>query len=96
MMFGLMFTIVPIIVVAVFVFVFAMMFTPKLRGKMMSRQVKSMKYIMDESKGDIESISTDMAEATKTGKKLLLKQLQKELKNALMRKKQFIANIVEK
>ena len=67
-MFELMFTIVPIIIVVVFVFVFAMMFSPKLRGKMMSRQFKSMKYMMDESKNDIESISTDMAEATKNGK----------------------------
>ena len=43
------------------------MFSPKARAKMMSKQVKSMKYMMDESKEDIHSISTDMADATKDG-----------------------------
>ena len=51
----------------IFILVFAMMFSPKLRGKMMSKQVKSMKYMMDESKDDIQSISTNMADATKDG-----------------------------
>lgn len=49
------------------IFGIAMAFSPKLRGKMMSKQVKSMKYMMDESKGDIKNISDDMAYATKDG-----------------------------
>lgn len=61
------FIIVPIIIILGFVLVIAQIASPKFRGKMMSRQVKSMKYMMDESKDDIESISTDMADATKGG-----------------------------
>lgn len=59
--------IIPIFVLLVFVFVIAMMFSPKLRGKMMSKQVKAAKYMMDETKDDIESISTNLADATKNG-----------------------------
>lgn len=62
-----MFVIVPIFIFLVFVFVIAQIVSPKFRGKMMSRQIKSVKYMMDESKNDIESISTDMANATKEG-----------------------------
>lgn len=39
-------------------------FNPKIRGKMMSTKIKATKYMMDESKNDIKSISSDMAEAT--------------------------------
>ena len=49
------------------VFSIVMMFSPKLRGKMMSKQVKATKYMMDESKGDIKNISNEMADATKDG-----------------------------
>ncbi len=49
------------------VFSIVMMFSPKLRGKMMSKQVKATKYMMDESKGDIKNISNEMAYATKDG-----------------------------
>lgn len=40
-------------------------FSSKARGKMMSKQVKAVRHMMDESKEDIESISNDYAEATK-------------------------------
>ena len=53
-----------VIFVAAVVFSLLMAFSPKFRGKMMSKQVKATKYMMDESKGDIQSVSTDMAEAT--------------------------------
>lgn len=64
-MFQAMFIIVPIFIAVVFTFTIALMFSPKLRGKMMSRQIKATKYMMDESKEDIKSISDDMANATK-------------------------------
>ena len=50
--------------VAAAVFSLLMIFSPKFKGKMLSKQVKATKYMMDESKGDIQSVSTDMAEAT--------------------------------
>lgn len=57
-MFELMFTIVPIMVICIFIFTFAMMLSPKLRGKVMSRQLKATKYMFDESKEDLAEIAT--------------------------------------
>lgn len=62
-----MFIIAPIFIALVFVFVIAQIVSPKFRGKMMSRQIKATKYMMDDSKEDIKNISTNMAEATKEG-----------------------------
>ena len=46
-----------IVVVGFIIFVFVMAFSPKLQGKMMSRQVKSMSYMMEESKDDLAKLS---------------------------------------
>ena len=82
-MFQGMFFIVPIIVLCFFAFVLALLFSPKLRGKFMSKQIKAMKYMVDESKDDIESISTDMAKATKVGTKITTKAIAEGLKEGL-------------
>ena len=74
-MFGAMFIIVPLIAGIIIIFTFAMVISPKLRGKMMSRQVKATKYMMDESKEDIKSISDNMAYATKDGIKTTARAL---------------------
>ena len=66
-MIQVMFIIVPILIALVFIFVIAQIVSPKFRGKIMNRQIKSIRYMVDESKDDIESISTDMANATKEG-----------------------------
>ena len=76
---GIVFAIVVILVVAIFVFTFLVMFSPKIRGKMMSKHVKATKYMMDESKNDINSISTDMAEATSSGIEITTRAIKKGL-----------------
>ena len=65
--FDLMFTIVPIFIFITFIFVFLMIISPRFRAKMMSRNVRAAKYMMDESKDDIKDISDNMAYATKDG-----------------------------
>ncbi len=69
--------IIPVIAIGVFVLTFVLMFSPKARGKMMSKQVKATKYMVDESKGDIESISTNMADATKGGIETTVRAIKK-------------------
>ena len=66
-MFNALIYIVPILGGAITVFAILMMCSSRVRGKMMSKQVKATRYMIDESKDDIESISTDMANATKEG-----------------------------
>lgn len=55
------------IAILVFILTFVIMINPRVRGKIMSRNIKSIKYMMDESKDDIENISTNLADATKDG-----------------------------
>lgn len=57
-MFDALFIIVPIFIGIVFVFTIAMIISPKLRGKMMSRQFKSMSYMIEESKDDLAKLSS--------------------------------------
>ena len=73
------FIIVPIFIGTVFIFVIAMIVSPKLRGKMMSRQIKASKYMMEESKEDIKSISDNMAYATKDSIKTTVGAIKKGL-----------------
>lgn len=79
-MFEALFVIVPVFIGIVFVFLFVMMISPKSRGKFMSKQVKAMKYMVDESKDDIESITTNMANATQAGIKTTTKAVAKGIK----------------
>lgn len=63
----ILFVIVPIFIGLTFFFVIAQIISPKFRAKIMSRQIKATKYMMDESKEDLRSISNDMANATSGG-----------------------------
>jgi len=56
--FNIMFIVVSIIIGLGFVFVILSMVSPKFRGKMMSRQVKATKHMIDYSKEDLEDISS--------------------------------------
>lgn len=80
-MFDIMFVIVPIFIGCVFIFAFAMILSPKLRGKMMSRQIKSMKYMIDESKETIENITSTMGDISINSKKNILDKNEDNLKD---------------
>ncbi|MDD5823347.1 MAG: zinc ribbon domain-containing protein [Firmicutes bacterium] len=64
-LFDAMFVIIPILVCAGFVFTIVMMFSSKARGKMMNKEVRATRYMMEDMKDDIQFISDEMADATK-------------------------------
>ena len=68
-LFNIIFIFVSIFIGINFVFVISSIASPKFRGKMMSRQIKAQKYMMDESKEDLKSISDSLAYASKDGVK---------------------------
>jgi len=80
-MFDIIFVIVPIFIGCVFVFTFALILSPKLRGKMMSRQIKSMKYMIDDSKETIENITSTMGDISINSKKSILDKNEENLKD---------------
>lgn len=58
----------PIILGLIVIVIMMLFFNPtKITGKMLSKQIKTMKSVVDETKDDIESISTNMANASKEG-----------------------------
>jgi hypothetical protein len=67
-----MFIIVPILVALIFIFSIAMILSPKLRGKMMARQIKATKHMIDHSKDDLKDIYTTTADIGIKGKKSVL------------------------
>lgn len=83
-MFNIIFTICIIIFIVVFIFAVLSIFSPKFRGKLMSRQIKATKHMVDYSKEDIEDIGTNLGNvAIKTKKNILNEneEILKEMKN---------------
>ena len=58
----ILFYIVPILIGITFVLMIALMISPKLRGKLMSRQIKATKHMMDYSKEDLKDILSTSAD----------------------------------
>ena len=58
----ILFYIVPILIGITFVLMIALMISPKLRGKLMSRQIKATKHMMDYSKDDLKDILSTSAD----------------------------------
>ena len=62
--FGILWILSGLFIAAVFIFVILMIFSPKVRGKMMSKQAKAARYMVEESKDDIKYTADAMADAT--------------------------------
>lgn len=58
----ILFYIVPILIGITFVLMIALMISPKLRGKLMSSQIKATKHMMDYSKEDLKDILSTSAD----------------------------------
>ena len=61
------FIIAPVIIIFTMVFMIVSIASPKMRGKMMARQIKAAKYMLDEVEDDLRDISTRTAQASKNG-----------------------------
>lgn len=58
----ILFYIVPILIGITFIMTIALMVSPKLRGKLMSRQIKATKHMMDYSKEDLKDLLSTSAD----------------------------------
>lgn len=70
-----------IIFIGVFIYVMLMMFGVKTRSKMISRQIKSISGATNMSKEDIESVLTNLSDATIKSKKRILEENEEDLKD---------------
>lgn len=71
-MFDIIFVITAIFIGFTFIFVVLMFVSPKLRGKLMSRQVKALNHMTDYSKKDFEDINYNVADASMNANKRLM------------------------
>jgi len=83
--FNLMFIIVPIFIGCMFVVAIASIISPKFRGKLMSRQIKAAKYMIDESKDDLTNLGTTMGNIGINTKKNILDQNEDMLRDLTIR-----------
>lgn len=76
--FNIMFVVVPILVFAGFIFTFALILSPKLRGKMMSKQIDAANHMMKSSKNslsDLAGTALDIKKNILTENEDMLKQI---------------------
>ncbi len=86
------FIIVPIFVVLVFAFTIAIIVSPKFKAKIMSRQIKATKKMIDYSKDDLTSMGTAMGNISIQTKKNILDENEDSLRDMATRE----ANISKK
>lgn len=88
----ILFYIVPILIGITFVLMIALMISPKLRGKLMSRQIKAAKHMMDYSKEDLKDILSTSADIGINAEKEILDNNEETMEDNVTRK----ANINKK
>lgn len=82
----ILFYIVPIFIGGMFIFVLAMFFSPKLRGKMMSKQIKATKHMLDYTKEDLQDLMTTTASMGIDTEKAILDKNEDTLRDNVTRK----------
>lgn len=65
LLFDAIFIIVPVLLLGMIIFTFAMVFSDKLRGKFMSKQIKATKYMMENIQDDLSDIGTSVIKTKK-------------------------------
>lgn len=88
----ILFYIVPILIGITFIMTIALMVSPKLRGKLMSRQIKATKHMMDYSKEDLKDILSTSADIGINAEKEILDNNEETMEDNVTRK----ANINKK
>lgn len=80
MNFDTMFLIVSIFMIAIFIVFILMVFSSKFRGKLLSKQIESMRMMTDYSEKDIEKMLTNLNQAGINSKKKILDENEETLK----------------
>lgn len=88
----ILFYIVPILIGITFIMTIALMVSPKLRGKLMSRQIKATKHMMNYSKEDLKDILSTSADIGINAEKEILDNNEETMEDNVTRK----ANINKK
>jgi len=94
--FNIIFIVVSIFTLLIFIFVIALIVSPKLRGKLMSQQVKSVKHMTDYAKEDLIDINTNLEDVAITSKKKTLDKHGENLESITTREADIQSRGIEK
>lgn len=70
----------PIVMLILIILILTIGFSPKMRAKLLGRQVKTMKYVMDENEEDLRYLSNKKAEIGKEGVEITASAVKEGLK----------------
>ncbi len=82
----ILFYIVPIFIGLVAIFIFATILSPKLRGKILSSQIRATKNMLDYSKEDLQDLMTTTASMGIDAEKAILDKKEDTMRNNATRK----------
>lgn len=82
----ILFYIVPIFIGLVAIFIFATILNPKLRGKILSSQIRATKHMLDYSKEDLQDLMTTTASMGIDAEKAILDKKEDTMRNNATRK----------
>lgn len=82
----ILFYIVPIFIGLVTIFIFATILSPKLRGKILSSQIRATKHMLDYSKEDLQDLMTTTASMGIDAEKAILDKKEDTMRNNATRK----------
>jgi len=85
-LFNIMFTIVPILIAVIFALTIAIIISPKLRGKLMSQQIKATRHMIDESQNDLKHIAKTMGDVQIKSQKSIIDNNLDDLKDMSAKK----------
>jgi len=92
--------IIPIIIFiiasSIIIFTIVFMLSPKLQGKWMSRQIKSLKHMTDYSKDDLESIISSMGDISINSTKNIIDENEEKLTDIVEKGSNLSSIAVEK
>ena len=74
------FIVATVFIGSTFIFVFAMFFSPKLKGKIMSREISAFKHMMNYSKNDVKNIKENMGNISIDSEQDILMQNKNKIK----------------
>lgn len=66
-LFNIIFIIVSIVAALIFIFTFFMMFSPKLKSKIMGQNIKATKYMLNDNEQELKDIAAKSAEINRIG-----------------------------
>ena len=82
----ILFYIVPIFIGLVAIFIFSTILSPKLRGKILSSQIRATKHMLDYSKEDLQDLMTTTASMGIDAEKAILDKKEDTMRNNATRK----------